>query len=104
MRIRKRDKLLWLVTDPTADSGVEDIMMNASLEDLFNQIRGGLSMDSNPTLFTSREEAEVETYGRLVALRASQAISRMGPEAKFQAAKRIQVLGPDGTVLFDADL
>ena len=103
MRYGPRDKF-WLFVDPTKESGLSDCLFEATLESLYNQFRGGLILESRPTIFTEKAEAEVEAFGRLTAMRAAQAISRMGPEARFQAAKRIQVLGPDGTVLFDADL
>ena len=104
MRIGPKDKVLWVVVDPGPKSGLHDILFQASLEDLYKQFRSGLTMGAHPTLFLEKSEAEIEAYGRIVALRASQAISRMGPETRFQKASRIQVLGPDGAVLFEADL
>jgi len=104
MRIGPKDKVLWVVTDPTPESGMGDILFQASLEDLYNQFRGGLTLESNPTLFTEKSEAEIEAYGRLVAMRASQAISRMGPETRFQKATKIQVFGANEELLFEADL
>jgi hypothetical protein len=41
-------------------------------------------MDDHPTLFTDEREAEIEAYGRLVAMR--------------------EVLNGDGDVLFESDL
>jgi hypothetical protein len=59
-------------------------------------------MDDHPTLFTDEREAEIEAYGRLVAMRAAQAIARI--PSKLQNATRIEVLNGDGDVLFESDL
>jgi len=101
MRFGPDDKL-WVVTDPGPESTVEDILFEASLRDLELQFKGGLTMDDNPTLFTERAEAEVEAYGRMVALRASQAISRGGSHADLREASRLEIRGRDGEVVFDA--
>jgi len=75
------------------------------LRDLQLQFKGGLTMASNPTLFTDRGEAEVEAYGRLVAMHASRAIARQAAEGlALNRARRIQVLDGDGKVLFEAEL
>jgi hypothetical protein len=103
MRFGPKD-IFWVVVDPTKESGMSDCLFETTLEGLYNQFRGGLTMESRPTIFTEKTEAEVEAFGRLTAMRAAQAISRMEPGTRFQQATRIQVLGPDGAVLFDADL
>ena len=59
----------------------------------------------HPTLFTDRAEAEVEARGRLVAMRAAQAIARRVAEGKsLQDAQRIVLHSENGEVLFEASL
>ena len=103
MRFGVEDKL-WVVVDPQPTSELADVMFEASLRDLELQIKGGLTMDENPTLFTDKAEAEVEAYGRMVALQATQAIARSGVGERLQEAARVEIIGPDGEVLFAADL
>ena len=98
------DHKFWVVVDPTSDSTTEDILFQASLKDLDLQFKGGLKIEENPTLFTDQREAEVEAYGRIVALRAAQAIARSGAGSKLQNATRIEIYGADGEVVFEADL
>ena len=94
----------WVVTDPRTHSTLGDICFQASLKDLELQFKGGLTIDENPTLFTDQKEAEVEAYGRLVALKAAQAIARSGACSKIPNATRIELLDADGNLLFEADL
>ena len=94
----------WVVTDPRTHSTLGDICFQASLKDLELQFKGGLTIDENPTLFTDQKEAEVEAYGRLVALKAAQAIARSGACSKNPTATRIELLDGDGNLLFEADL
>ena len=75
MRYGPDDKF-WVVVDPKPHSTLEDLVFEASLRDLELQFKGGLQIDENPTLFTDRQEARLEAYGRLTAMRASQAILR----------------------------
>jgi len=104
MRFGPKDKL-WVVTDPTPQSEMGDILFQASLHDLDLQFKGGLTMAQNPTLFTEKAEAKIEAYGRLVAMRASQAIARRAAEGKpLEGAHRIELLDGDGKVLFEAEI
>ena len=64
MRYRPKDKF-WVVTDPTPESILVDILFAASLTDLLLQFKGGLTLAENPTLFTDRTEAETEALRRL---------------------------------------
>ncbi|MCC6310975.1 MAG: hypothetical protein IT345_08680 [Trueperaceae bacterium] len=98
------DDRFWVVTDPTPDSELADICFEASLRDLERQFRGGLTCKEQPTLFTDRREAEVEAFGRLVAMRAARAIARGGAGDALQRADRVEILDGDGTVLFQAEL
>ena len=95
----------WVVTDPTPHSEMIDILFQTSLQNLALQFKGGLTMDRHPTIFTDKAEAEVEAFGRMVAMRASAAIARRVAEGKpLKGAHRIEVLDGDGKVLFEADL
>lgn len=96
------DDPFWIVTDPKPESTQADILFQASLRSLANQFAGGLTMEEHPTIFTDEREAEIEAYGRLVAMRAAQAIARSGSE--LQQATRIAILDGDGKVLFEAEL
>ena len=104
MRFGPDDKF-WVVVDPTPESEEGDIVFEASLRRLELQFKGGLTVDRNPTLFTEEKEARVEGFGRLTAMRASQAIARrlrFDPDA--EVAERIEVLDGKGNLLFEADL
>jgi hypothetical protein len=104
MRFGPDDKL-WVVTDPTPESRMEDIVFQASLRQIDLQFKGGLTMDRNPTLFTDEKEAKVEGYGRLVAMRASRAITqRLQFDPDAEVPERIEVCDGEGNVLFEADL
>ena len=98
------DHKFYVVVNPTEHSTLEDIVFQASLKDLELQFKGGLTIEENPTLFTEQREAEIEGYGRLTALRATQAIARSGAGSKLQNATRIEIYDADGTVLFETDL
>jgi hypothetical protein len=103
MRYGTDDKF-WVVTDPTAESEQADICFEASLRDLERQFKGGLTAAHNPTLFTDRREAEVEAFGRLVAMRAARAIARSGRGEVLGRADRVEILDGEGNLLFQADL
>ncbi|MFQ5845799.1 MAG: hypothetical protein ACE5JG_12520, partial [Planctomycetota bacterium] len=91
--------------DPTPESEMGDILFEASLRGLELQFKGGLTMAQNPTMFTEKAEAEIEAYGRLVAMRASRVIAQQAAEGKpLESAHRIEVLDANGKVLFEADL
>ena len=104
MRFGPDDKL-WVVTDPTRESEVGDVCFETTVRGLLLQLKGGLDIERNVTLFTEKNEAEVEAFGRLTAMRASQAIARrlrFDPDA--EVAERIEVLDGSGNLLFEADL
>ncbi|MBD3337215.1 MAG: hypothetical protein GF355_17010 [Candidatus Eisenbacteria bacterium] len=101
MRFGQRDEF-WLVIDPKPESEIEDIMGEVSLHDLALQLKGGLTMAENPTIFTDEHEAYIEGHGRLMALRAAEAIARS--EARFQDVTRLELLDADGKVVFETEL
>ncbi len=99
------DDTLWVVTDPTRESEVGDILFKASLRKLALQFKGGLDIERNVTLFTEKSEAEVEAFGRLTAMRASRAISewlRSGEDVDLPL--KIEVHGASGEILFRATI
>ena len=98
------DHKFYVVVNPREHSTLEDIVFQASLKDLELQFKGGLTIEENPTLFTEQQEAELEAYGRITALRASQAIARSGAGSNFQNATRLEIYDADGSVLFETDL
>lgn len=103
MRFGPKDKF-WVVTDPTPLSETGDILFQASLHDLHLQFKGGLTMDSNPTLFTEKAEAEAEAQARMVAARAARAIIAGTPANPLRTAARVAVLDGNGKVLLESDL
>jgi hypothetical protein len=64
MKIGPGDKI-WVVTDATPVSVLEDVCFETTLRGLELQFRGGLSMDSNPTIYTKKDEALLEARKRL---------------------------------------
>ena len=64
MKLGPDDKF-WVVCDANSESVIEDICFETSLRGLELQFRGGLSIDSNPTIFTSKEEADKAAKKRL---------------------------------------
>lgn len=64
MRIGPDDKF-WVVTDPTKESELEDIVFQTTLRGLELQFKGGLTIAANPTIFTEEDEARIEARQRL---------------------------------------
>jgi hypothetical protein len=99
------DDSFWVVVDPTSQSQEDDIVFRASLRQLELQFKGGLTMERNVTLFTEKNEAEVEAFGRLTAMRASQAISeRLRRGEVVDLPIKIEVTGANGEVLYETIL
>jgi hypothetical protein len=98
------DDAFYVVVDATPESEMIDILFETTLRGLELQFKGGLTIAQNPTIFTDQREAEIEAYGRLVAMRATQAIARSGAGSKLQNATRIELLDGDGKILFETDL
>jgi len=99
------DDRFWIVVDPTRESERGDICFETTVRGLLLQLKGGLDVERNVTLFTEKNEAEIEAFGRLTAMRASRAIAerlRYDPDA--EVPERIEVLDGEGRVLFEADL
>ena len=55
-------------------------------------------------LFTDRKEAEMEAFGRLTAMRAAEAMAAQARSGKLVGPCVVQIRGPDGRVLFEAEV
>jgi len=100
------DDTFWVVTDPrgTTDT-LGDICFETSLRGLSQQFAGGLKLTSNPALFTSRGEAELEAEARLLAVRAAKEIERRLVEAEASpVASIVKVYDDEGNELLSAKL
>jgi len=64
MRFRPDDKF-FVVVDASPMSELVDVCFESSLRHLLNQFRGGLTLEENPTIFTSQAEALREARRRL---------------------------------------
>lgn len=62
---------VWIVTDPTQFSCVEDIYYATTLAGFMRQVRGGLSEPDRPTVHLS-EAAAARDAGRRLELRDAQ--------------------------------
>ena len=81
------------------------MLFEASLRDLELQFKGGLTMAQHPTVFTDKAEAEIEAHGRLLAMRASQAIAQWAADGvPLAGAHRITVLDEGGKTLLESPL
>ena len=93
------DDKLWVVMDAIPGSEMADIVCPMSLREIDPR---ALRMDRNPTLFTSKEEAQLEGYGRLVAMRAAEAIAERGLETDGPVT--IRVFGPGDKLVFETEV
>ena len=98
------DELHVVVDAPSHDCELGDLLFKASLRGLERQFRGGLSIESHPTLFTDLKEAEVEAYARLVAARAAHVIARDGATVPLLDACRVVLVDAKGEPVFEAEL
>lgn len=103
MRFGPKEKF-WITVDPTPDSSLADVCFACSLSDLELQFRGGLKMDMNPTLFTSKAEAEADANARLFALRAGKVLAYQPDSKTLARARRVALMDEDGKVVFEAIL
>jgi hypothetical protein len=100
VRIGPEDRI-YVVTDPTPRSELGDILSEGNLHDLELQFRGGLTCEQRPTIFTNHSEAEKDAKRRIAAVRAIQAILASD---QGRAAAKVQLVGIDGDVVFEADI
>jgi len=98
------DEQLWVVVDPKPQSTLGDVLFQASLRDLSLQFKGGLTPEENPTLFSSRDEAETEARARLLAMRVATAIAKSGAVKRIEDVALVQLCDKSRIVLFEKDL
>ena len=80
-------------------------MTQASLKDLELMFKGGLTAAEHPTLFTEQREAEIEAYGRVVAMKVARVVAQQAASGKsFEGVDRIEIFDGDGKVLFETEL
>ncbi|MBI2932400.1 MAG: hypothetical protein HYY16_12180 [Planctomycetes bacterium] len=103
MRYGPDDKF-WVVTDPAPESELGDVLFEASLRDLDLQFKGGLKMESNPTLFTEKGEAETEARARLIARNVTQTIQRATRGISLLHARLVRLIDKDGELLFEGEV
>lgn len=103
MRYGPDDKF-WMVTDATPESTVGDVLFETTLRGFEIQLKGGLSMERNPTLFTHYAEAEAEAVNRLLAAQAMRAISAHSAGASLEKASRVELRDAKGKLVFGTDL
>jgi hypothetical protein len=83
---------------------MSDIASEVSVRHFVRMLAGGLSLNDNPVFFTTEREAEIEAFGRMTAMRASQAIARSGAGSKLDKATHLEIYGAKGELLFEAEL
>ena len=98
------DDQMWVVVDPTPESELSDVLFESSLRKLALQFKGGLSMDANPTIFSDRQLAEYEAFGRLTAARAARAVLDAHRRCSAARVDRIELYDAEGTLVFEVDL
>ena len=91
------------MTDPTPHSTLPDILFATTLDGLRLQFAGGLSMDDDPAVFTSEEEAHEEARNRLLVARIARQI-RIDRCVPDDEVVRVTLQDKDGTVLFEGDV
>ncbi len=95
---------LWVVTDPTPLSTIDDILFEADAAALVRQVKGGLSEESHPTLYLDRESAEADALARLALVRGLSAIAGGTAKGDIRTATRVALLDDAGQVVIEADL
>ncbi len=103
MRYGPDDKF-WCVTDATLESELGDVLFETTLRGLALQLKGGLSMDRNPTIFARREQAEAEARNRLLAVQAMRAILDCSAGGTLDGARRVELRDAKGKLLFGTAL
>ena len=111
MRYGPDDKF-WMVTDPTPESEMGDICFETTLRSLALQLKGGLTIEQNPTIFTDHDAAVAEASRRHFAVRALRAALREGGRLPAQAGagdawnhvRKVQFLAEDGSIIHEAEV
>jgi len=90
------DTPCWVVLDPTPSCGLGAVLYETTLRGLDLQLRGGLSMEKNPTIFTDGVAAEAEARRRFLAVGVAEAIRRSPTPVA-----RVHLYDADGGVVFE---
>lgn len=99
MRFGPNDKW-WVVTDPRPTSELGDILFESTLDDLYHQFKGGLTMVQQPTLYTKRAEAWLDANARIAAMKTAHALH----EHLVKGVDHIRVTDGQGRVLAEISL
>ena len=103
MRYGPDDKF-WVVLDATPDGELSEVLFESTLRGLVLQFKGGLSIESNPTIFVRRVEAEQEAWNRLLAAQAMRAIAGNSAGASLGKACRVELRDAKGKLVFGTEL
>ena len=104
MRYGPDDKF-WMVTDPTPESEMGDICFETTLRSLALQLKGGLTIEQNPTIFTDHDAAVAEASRRHFAVRALRAAMCEGGRAgdAWNHVRKVRFLAEDGSIIHEAE-
>lgn len=102
MKFNVHDRF-WMVTDPTPVSELGDICFQTSLEDLVLQIKGGLDLKENPTIFTAQDDARLEARKRLLVRSVAKAILEGGLDGSPESVRAVMLQNEEGLPVFEAD-
>lgn len=94
----------WVVTDPTPESEIGDILFETDVRGFVLQVRGGLDEDRRPTIFADRESAEADAMARLAVVRGLSAIADGVVRGNVRDATKLQLLDDSGDVVFETKL
>jgi hypothetical protein len=88
----------WVVTDPGPEATLDDILFETTLAGFDRQLKGGLTMADEPTIFTDRDEAEADARWRLMARRLHEELKRR-PELGRNGVDRFELKDAKGNVV-----
>ncbi|MFM8386654.1 MAG: hypothetical protein ACKOCB_07575 [Planctomycetia bacterium] len=94
---------IWVVSDPGPASTLPDVCFQTTLDGLRLQFAGGLTMDDNPTVFTSGEEAHEDAKNRLLVWRIARQI-RIDRRVPQDEVVKVTLRGHDGALLYEGDV
>jgi hypothetical protein len=94
----------WVVTNPTPESEIGDILFETDVRGFILQVRGGLDEDRRPRIFADRESAEADALARLAVVRGLSAIAGGVVRGDVRNAARLTLLDDAGEVLFETKI
>jgi hypothetical protein len=103
MKLNVHDRF-WMVTDPTSLSELGDICFETSLADLVLQIKGGLELKENPTIFTAEDDARLEGRKRLLVRSVVKAVLEGGLDGSPESVRSVTLESEEGLPVFEADI